>query len=161
MKRILLLRRPTAGVSIGGRRDRRGERRAEGTPPDPERRRPDKRRAVRHYEALVEELLLKGVIPEPAGSPESRGNPRWSSGTRSRRCRASGWALHIACVDANSDVVCPLCDRRVQTRPNQVGRYPVRVITRHRQSHNPAPAAGPDGDPRGHYRKPGPPSARA
>jgi hypothetical protein len=46
-------------------------------------------------------------------------------------CGASGWALSRACTDGNDTAICPVCSRRVETRPGPNPRLPVRIVVDH------------------------------
>lgn len=48
------------------------------------------------------------------------------------QCGASGWALRRACTDGDDDTaICPVCSRRVGTRPGPNPRLPMRIVADH------------------------------
>lgn len=75
-----------------------------------------------------------------ARSPASAedGGQLWPAAERRLRsdevpplCGASGWALRLACTDGGEHAICPVCSRRVRTRPGPNASLPLRMVVEH------------------------------
>jgi hypothetical protein len=76
--------------------------------------------------------------PGPREFDAAEGGRRWPSSERLAGndealslCGASGWALRRACTDGQEHAICPVCSRRVRTRPGSNARLPLRIVVEH------------------------------
>lgn len=76
-----------------------------------------------------------GAREPRAGAARGRLRPavegRLRTDAASPLCGASGWALRLACTDDGEHAICPVCSRRVGTRPGPNPRLPMRIVVEH------------------------------